>query len=130
MSDGKYSAWHADEHDLSETIHPQRARDLIIECFFEAQRETFERTKQNLGVATDDAAIRRSIVSVVRLSFDQVDGDFDSPTRTSLEQVVAALAAHAAAWGTPSDIIEHHRMEIEKVMARCAVDPEPSAQVR
>jgi len=94
-----------------------KARDLVIECFMAAQRETFTHTKEKLGLAVDSATLERSVVGAVRVAFRKTGGDFDEPTAPSILRAVDALAATASSWGTPEDVIEHHHAEIEKVLA-------------
>lgn len=112
---GKYRRWimTCDQVDDLDALH---ARDLLIECFMQAQSETFARVKQNMGLATDEATLRRSVVGAVRAAFDKTGGDFSQPTALSLRHVVDSLAQSASAMGTPSDIIEHHRSEMMKVI--------------
>ncbi|HEY0883132.1 MAG TPA: hypothetical protein VGD87_16470 [Archangium sp.] len=93
-----------------------QARDRIIECFFDAQKETFRRAAQQLGPAPDDATLKKMIEGSVRLAFRAVKADFDRPSRANLGEVVGYLARKAEGMGTPPDLIEQHRGEIEQML--------------
>lgn len=89
-----------------------RARDLFVDCFFEAQKETLSRAKRNLGFETNDEEMKRATATIVKMAFKEVGADFERPTRKSLEKVLDTLTHKAEAWGTPEDIIEHHRQQL------------------
>lgn len=109
--------WCVTEEDLQD-LDAVKARDLVIRCFFEAHKETYAAAKAKLGVPTGDDEVRRSIVAAVRLAFREVGADFDHPTKEALTQVIDVLGRKAAAWGTPKEVVEHHKGEIRKVLAR------------
>lgn len=110
-----YKRWFVDEKDLIglDTI---RARDIIIKCFFEAQKETFARVKEALGRTVNEKEILESVTNAVKLLFRESNGSFENPSKQDLLNVVERLASKAASWGTPQDIIEHHKGQIEKVL--------------
>lgn len=117
MSDARnYVRWSISDDDLDD-LSPETARDLIVKCFAEAQKETFVRARHNLGSHMSDDQLYQNLVSTVRLTFRDVGGDFKTPTKASLAQVVAALASKSKAFGTPDDIIDHHRIQIERVLS-------------
>lgn len=110
--------WTIPDNDLVD-LTPARARDLIIECFYHAQRETFARTRQKLGSArVDDATLRADVASAVRVAFRESDGDFDRPTPASLASAVSVLARKAGSWGTPPDIVARHGAQIMAMLER------------
>jgi hypothetical protein len=111
----RFRRWCVSEGDLRD-LNPAKARDLIIRCFYEAQKETFARAKQRLGTPSDDEDVHRSVVAAVRLAFKETGGDFGEPTKESLAKVVECLAEKATSWGTPQDIVNHHKGEIRKVL--------------
>lgn len=113
----EYGWWTAQATELR-PMNAAEARDIVVECLFEAQKTTFARTKGKLGIRTDDEAVRKSVTSLVRLSFEDTGGTFDRPTKEALGVAIAKLAELSRSWGTPRDIIEHHRAEIEKVLAQ------------
>ena len=95
-------------------------RDMLVECFTAAQRETFARAKESLGMPIDEESLRRSVTGAVRAAFKSAGGDFDAPTKSSIILAIDVLAASAAAWGTPADIVDHHHQQIEVVVSRLA----------
>jgi hypothetical protein len=73
--------WTVPETELRR-LTAERARDLIVECFYQAQRETFLRAKQRVGAgATDPQAIRAAVLGAVRVAFKECGGDSDLLTR-------------------------------------------------
>ncbi len=110
----RFQRWHLKEDDLVD-LTPSKARDLIVKCFFEAQKETFARAKQDLGIGKDKE-LMTSVVGSIKLAFKGVGEDFDNPTRASLLKVVDWLAKKAASWGTPPDIINYHKSQIQKII--------------
>ncbi len=115
-----YVRWCVSERELDQ-LSPERARDLIVKCFQEAQRETFARARESLGARQDEDALKRSLVHAVRLAFQEAGYDFDHPTMEGLMEVVETLTRKAQSWGTPPDIIEHHRSEIGRVLDALAL---------
>ena len=67
-------------------------RDLLIRCFLHAHLDEVAERKKNAYSRVDYTTAKRSIIAEIRLSFKQVNGDFDSPTRDSLKNVVHLLA--------------------------------------
>jgi hypothetical protein len=97
-----------------------KARDMVINCFFEAQKESLSRAKEKLGKMPDDAALHKDVENIVRITFRELGYSFDEPTQEHLGAVVMELAQKAAAWGTPKDIIEHHRALIGRIFSSLA----------
>jgi len=94
-----------------------KARDMIVNCFFQAQKETLTRAREKLGKIPDDATLHKDVEGIVRITFRELGFSFDNPTNESLGAVVMELAQKAEAWGTPKDIIEHHKVLIGKIFA-------------
>lgn len=94
-----------------------KARDLIVRCFLEAQKETIVAAGHNLGQQPTGEDLQNSVVGAVRLAFREIHGDYDEPTKNTLMQVVGVLARKSSTWGTPPDIIAHHKTQIERVLA-------------
>ncbi len=112
-----FNRWRLETSDVR-GLDAVKARDLVINCFFEAQKETLSRAKQKVGMeSTTDEEMKRTTAAIVRVAFKEIGADFDHPTRKALEQVVQALAHKAEAWGTPEDIIEHHRAQLGAMFA-------------
>jgi hypothetical protein len=111
------SRWCPDDSQLAE-LTPARARDLIVTCFFEAQKETLSRAKRLLGTTPDDATLLSDVETIVRVTFRDLRLDWDRPTKEGLGAVVMALAKKSEAWGTPRDIVEHHTRIIGRIFER------------
>ncbi len=98
-------------------LTPEKARDLVVECFFQAQHETFARAKKALGArGLDEASLRADVVTAIRLVFEEVGGEYDRPAPESLVAVVQALMRKAEAWGTPPEIVEHHARQLRRML--------------
>ena len=105
------------EEDLLD-LNVVKARDLIVRCFYEAQKETIAKTKEFLHLPASDEDIHKRVVAMVRSIFAEVGGNFDKPTKENLVRTIEVLAEKCSAWGAPKEIIEYHRGEIEKVLSR------------
>lgn len=112
-----YKRWVVQESDLID-LTPMKARELITKCFFEAQKENFAGAAHSLGQAETDQNLWNTVVTGIKATFHEIGADYDHPTKATLGQVVETLARKSAAWGTPKDIIEHHRHQIEQVFGR------------
>ena len=112
----QYQRWICSPSDLTD-LTPKRARDLIVECFFQAQHEMMERSQTAMGLAVDPVAIRVGAEGAVRMAFASTGGDFENPDKASLERAVKALTEMASTFGTPADIIHHHEEQIALVLA-------------
>lgn len=109
------------EEDLLD-LNPVKARDLVVRCFYEVQRETITTVREQLHLSASDEDLHDSVVTTIKLTFADVGADFEKPTKGSLMKVVQALAEKCAAWGTPAEIIDHHREQIAKVFQRLPDD--------
>jgi len=114
--------WTPAEAEL-EGLTSERARDLIVTCFFEAQRETLARARMRMGRAPDLDTVRRDVETIVRSTFTESGFDYDAPTSPALVLVVTALAKKAQSWGTPKDIVLHHLQSIRRILARLGLQP-------
>lgn len=112
----RFKKWFLKESDLGD-LTPSKVRSLIIECFYEAQKETFRNIKKQIGANSTDEEIRKTVIAGIKLAFKKVGADFEKPTKDSLLLVVAYLARQAASWGTPPDIIQHHKTQLQKVIS-------------
>ncbi|MEW5764520.1 MAG: hypothetical protein ACOYXN_09415 [Acidobacteriota bacterium] len=101
-------------------LTPEKARGLIVRCFLEAQKETFARARERLGQTPTEEALLANVEGAVRLAFRESGGEYDRPTPESLGKVVEVLARKAGSWGTPDDVIRHHRDQIGRVLAALA----------
>jgi hypothetical protein len=111
-----YERWFCTPADLLD-IDPTRARNLIVECFFEAHHEAMTRSNALRGLDTDPDLVRMEALGAVLNAFKRTGGDFNNPDKASLIRVVGSLAGSASVLGTPKDIIQHHKQQIAIVLA-------------
>lgn len=105
------------------TLSPIRARGLVVQCFLQAQQETFRRASERMGSQPSDEELAKMIEGAVRLAFRSTKGDFERPTKQALLAAVQQLAVKAAAMGTPPDVIEEHRSELGRLFAAMPDEP-------
>jgi hypothetical protein len=113
----EFQKWVIDESRLT-GITIFKARDLIVECFHFAQKDKFKALRVKAGIPSTDEDISNSIKVMVRLAFTEVGGDFQTPTKDTISQVIDFLGNKEAMWGTPKEIIEHNKTQMLKVMAK------------
>jgi len=106
-----YNRWSVPKRELI-GITPQKAQDLIVQCFFEAQRETFT---LSTGIS-DEAKLKQMVVETIKKILEHVNESFDKPTRQSLVKLVEELTKKESEWGTPKNIIMHHLMQIYEIL--------------
>lgn len=112
----QFQRWFITQRDLA-NITPLKARDIIIKCFYTAQKETFFRSKQDKKLPTADKDIMTTVTGAIRAVFGSIGADYDNPTTANLFQVIEILGANAKSWGTPQDIIEHHQKQIMNMLS-------------
>lgn len=110
-----YTRWSVTPADLT-NMTPAKARDLIVHCFQEAQKEHLAAASEFIHQPHDETALRNMVIGAVRLAFKESGGDYDQPTKASLMKVVEVLARKSEQRQTPKEIITHHKGEIERVL--------------
>ncbi|MHB8882404.1 MAG: hypothetical protein ACYC69_12955 [Thermodesulfovibrionales bacterium] len=111
----KFSRWMLKDSDLKD-LDAVKARDLIVKCFFEAQKETFARAKKDFGGSAEEADIMANVLTMVKMVFRDTGGDFENPDKKSIMAAIESLARKASAWGTPADIIDFHKSQIMRII--------------
>lgn len=111
----QFKRWYCAPSDLVD-LTPERARDLIVECFFQAQQETLERARAGVGLDTEPSVVRAQAENSVRLALENTGGDFDHPDKASLDRAVESLLQTARGMGTPADIMRHHEQQIAMML--------------
>ncbi|MBN2405642.1 MAG: hypothetical protein JXE06_08685 [Coriobacteriia bacterium] len=112
-----YREWALEERLPSE-ISPERARDIMVDCFATVHGPHYAHTKRLLGVSAEEADVRRSIKGILRIAFRQAKGDFEKPDRDSLYEVAEYLREKSVTWGTPAHVTATHFSEMERVLLR------------
>jgi hypothetical protein len=110
-----FKKWFASMRDTM-FLTPLKARDTITNCFYTAQKETFARMKEKTNPYVSDPEIKKTVIAGIRAVFKEIGADFDHPRSNDLVKVVEILSVKAKSWGTPDDIIEHHKEQIKKVL--------------
>lgn len=111
--------WRVSESDLSD-LDAVGARDLMIECFLQAQGGTFKRSAHALDMDGSEAELRETVRAAVRLKFKDLGCDFDNPTPADIDSVAQTLAQEARSWGTPPEVVEHHVEQMHLIRTRIA----------
>jgi hypothetical protein len=112
-----FQRWFLTQKDMID-LTPLKARDLIIKCFYTAQKETFFRSKQDKKLPTADKDIMTTVTGAIRAVFSSIGADYDNPAIGDLLRVVDILGANSKSWGTPHDIIEHHKKQLVTMLSR------------
>ena len=107
--------WDIQDYEL-ENLTPLKALRILVECFYVAQGGRFEHREGTEEKEPVDKDSFHQILDVVKSAFKEVGGDFIYPTKETLRKVVELLAAKAEVWGTPPEIIAHHKSQILKVL--------------
>jgi len=74
------------------SLTPSRARDLIVECFYNAQKETLTRAKQRLGNEHTESSLQQSALNIVKIALKDTGGNFNQPSKEELGNIVPILA--------------------------------------
>lgn len=106
MSAGS-TLWRVSDTDLAD-LDALRARDLLVECMFRAQRGNFKREATSLDAGRHEEELRNTVRAAIRLKFKDLGCDYEQPTTRDISRVAQVLASETRAWGTPEDVVEHH----------------------
>ncbi len=101
--------------DLSEEITPIQVRDAIVNCFFQAQKELMafmEKTTELSAESIEDFNVNM----IIENAFEDVGGDFNNPTKETLNQVVLKLMEFAKDTFRETETIEKHAGEIKQLI--------------
>ena len=114
----EYTKWSIKEEDLKDLTLID-ARNLIIICFYESQKESIASTKKDLNSKINDGEMYNSVVARVRFASKQCGGDWKNPSLKYLFNIVKYLESSASAAGTPDDVVAHHKSQILRVLEAC-----------
>jgi hypothetical protein len=98
-------------------LTPAKARDLIAQCFFESEKDTYAKSLRARGRELSYLEVRKLVDGTVRRAFEATGNNYHEPTKQALKDVVNVLMKKAAAWKTPADLIVHHREELGRIIA-------------
>lgn len=117
MLEKRFGQWNINISDLDD-LSPVKVRDLIIECLYKAERETFLRIKNESNISSNEneKEIREYIETRVKIAFDTVGGNFEHPTKESLSNVAVVIAKMSTLFGTPKNVIEFHKGQMQRLI--------------
>lgn len=98
-------------------LDPMRAKNLVLECFVEAQHEAMIRDWEHRYQDKNPNLIRLEAQDALHDAFDRTGGDYDNPDKASLVRVSESLAETVGKSGTPRDIVGRLTRQIAIVLA-------------
>ena len=111
----KFKKWVLKERYL-ENLTPEKARDFLIDCVFTAHLDGFKRSLKHIETIKDDD-IRENAAAVLYALFHDIGGNFDYPSKKSMVRVIGRLSQAEENWGTPRDLVEHHRGQLLRLIS-------------
>ncbi len=106
--------------DTTKPITPRDVRDAIVECFFLAHKEALEDMgdyAEDLSPEDLEKAKKSYIRVLIQKFFQDVQEDYDSPTKDSILKVLEKLKEFAAHFRKP-EVIEKHYSEIMLLVSK------------
>ncbi|MFE3845593.1 hypothetical protein ACFL1L_01870 [Thermoplasmatota archaeon] len=102
-----------------EEINPHMVRNAILQCFFEADKEVIKKLFQKSDFeSNEDKEIgKKHVEIVIKKMFEDVNGDFNNPTKESLINVVNKCKEFAGLF-RDKETIEKHAYEIMTLINR------------
>lgn len=98
-----------------EKITPEMVRDAMVECFRQAGKGITDYLDAQKEGKEDPSAFQAA--SIVRSAFRQSGGDFDNPSKKSLEKAMDYLARIVSSFREP-EIIEKNYADIKSLVDR------------
>lgn len=96
--------------DTQKPITSLMVRDAIVECF--AQAHCMDAA---LSQVPDMATSRIYCKEIVKKAFEEKGGDFDHPSKESLQKAIEYLAQFSSAFRDP-EVIQKHKDEIGQLI--------------
>ena len=106
--------------DATKDVTPRMVRDAIIQCYYEADKKVLERLFPESDFDTIDQeneTKRKHVEILIKRIFDEVDADFDQPTKESLKHVIDKCKEFASCF-RDEEIINKHYSEILGLIER------------
>lgn len=100
--------------NLNGKITPNMVRDAIVECYYQADLKVLEDLFYTSDFKSDEdeeGAKRKHVEVVIKKLFDDVNGDFNNPTKKSLIAVIDKCKEFAKYFRDQS-VIQKHYTEI------------------
>ena len=97
--------------DLEQKVTPLMVRNALVGCFFKAHCE-------DTGVDQNESDVNEGYCkTIVTKMFDEVNGDFENPTKEDILSVMGKLAEFSKNFRNP-DIIKKHAEEMGKLIEK------------
>jgi hypothetical protein len=102
-----------------DVIDPIIVRDAMQKCFFNADKEVIKKLfhKSDFQSNKDIEIGKKHVEIVIKKMFNDVNGDFDNPTKESLTDVVNKCKEYAGLF-RDKEMIEKHANEIMTLINR------------
>ncbi|MBN1331885.1 hypothetical protein JW978_03300 [Candidatus Dojkabacteria bacterium] len=101
--------------DLDKEITPINVRDAIIECFYQAHCE-------DSGITRGDEILTKDYcASIVKKAFDDVEGDYDNPTKKDILKTMTKLSEFSTNFRTEEEVKKNY-MKISKLVEQLKDD--------
>lgn len=100
--------------DTSKKVTELQVRDAIIQCFLQAHNCILEEIKNISDISSDQKMTqlkRKTVLSIIHQIFQEIDADFNHPTKQNLLEVVEKLAEYSSKYNQPN-IIDRNVSEI------------------
>ncbi|NTW27078.1 MAG: hypothetical protein HGA36_02015 [Candidatus Moranbacteria bacterium] len=84
--------------DINQEVTPIAIRDTIVSCFADAHAKELEHLREFGEMSEDEFAEMKkmNVEMLIKKSFVDTGGDFENPTKDSIEKAINVLAAYAS----------------------------------
>lgn len=96
--------------DPNEPVTPIMVRDAIVECFTQAHKDSLE-----LGDDIDEETTKQMIIASIKKQFSDTGGEYEHPTKESLQAVIESLKEFAGSFRN-TDVIENHYLLVKSLI--------------
>jgi hypothetical protein len=104
--------------DITKEITPIMVRDAIIDCFYKAHSADLENIKELINFKSQnefEEFKREEVLCLIKSKFEEVNGDFNYPTKEILTKVELKLKDYSKFF-RDKKIIEKHAGEIMELI--------------
>jgi len=96
--------------DVSGDVSSFDVREAIVNCFLDAHKNVLEGERKDVFGDKEGLTEKIEVEGLIREMFEENGGDFDNPTKESLEAVVEALKVYASKFRSQKEIEKHARI--------------------
>lgn len=104
--------------DTEKSVSPEDVRDAIVECFVFAHQEQLDELKEFMdekSKADFEEMKRINVRQLMRNMFEEVGGDFNSPTKDSITAALEKLKEFGANFRNQAIVAKHYTEMTELV---------------